>query len=144
MSTFKTRWNAAKVGDYVEGTFIKKKKGRNPEHYEDNQEVSQTVPDGAMTIQEILERAQRGETPITKFSDYMPVEDASQIDKFYGTDLDITDIDELNSRKAAQDEAYNNALKAMQQYQVDGGLEGEKNMDVENPPLRDDVTENND
>lgn len=63
-----------------------------------NNEPSQTVPGEAMTIQQIMDRAMAGTPPEQSDAQYFDVDDVSQVDEFFSTGLDLTDIDRLNAR----------------------------------------------
>lgn len=83
-SKFKTMFNDVEIPRHI--------------RLEDSSGPSVTVPGEAMTIQEIMARAMAGTEPDRKDAQYFDEEDLSQVNRFFGPNIDLTDIDTINAR----------------------------------------------
>jgi hypothetical protein len=83
---------------------------REPEKmYEVIEGESKTIPNDAMTIQEIMERAMKGQEPEYKQVSYNPVSHMDEITSLFGPSFDLSDLDVIRSRAEELAIAVNNA-----------------------------------
>lgn len=72
---------------------------------------SMTVPNDAMSMKQILERARNGMPPEFRHISYIDQEDLSKIDELFSPHIDLTDLDTMKKRIQETEKIIEDAIK---------------------------------